>query len=88
MKLVLASILVTVLPFAIAAADNDRPPPPRHPHPPPQVAIDACAQSKVGDTCSFTHRDHNISGTCGVIPDTTTLVCHPDHPPPPPPPRD
>lgn len=86
MRMFLASLLCSgllVLPFAIANADQ----PPRHPHPPPQEAIDACAKAKAGDACSFTHHDHDITGTCAAIPDATTLVCRPDHPPPPPPPR-
>ena len=84
MRFFVASMLLSalvVLPFAIVANAEE----PHHPHPPPQIAIDACAKAKLGDTCSFQIYDHAISGTCVVIPDTTTLACRPDHPPPPPP---
>lgn len=80
MKLVAISFAALVVPFAIAAADRPGPPPR-----PPQEAIDACAKAKQGDTCSFTHRDHQIAGTCEAPPDGSTLACRPDHPPPPPP---
>lgn len=87
MKLVIASVLVTVLPFAIAQADRsrgggDRPHLPHHP--PPQEAIDACAKAARGDACSFTMHDHTITGTCDAPPDKTVLACRPDHPPLPP----
>ena len=76
MKLVIAAILVTALPFAIASADR------RPPHPPPQEAIDACAKSRQGDTCSVAFHDHTLAGTCEIAPDTSTLACRPDRPPP------
>jgi len=79
MKFVIASCLVTVLPFAIAQADRDRP----H-RKPPQEAFAACSSAKQGDRCTVTLRDHSITGTCEQFPDTTALACRPDHPPPPP----
>jgi len=75
---------------AVAYADH-----PRHHHAPPQQAIDACANAKSGDSCTFTMpaRDgsgssHTINGTCETPPKhddetaSTTLACRPDHPPP------
>jgi len=47
------------------------PPPPR----PPQEAIDACTGHAAGDACSFTFKDHTVSGACEPMPDGTTLVC-------------
>ena len=79
MKLFVAAILVTALPFAIAAADGPRPP-----HPPPQAALDACAKSKQGDACSLALHGETLAGTCVTVPDTSTLACLPDRPPPPP----
>lgn len=87
MKTVLASILVTILPFAIAAAEpgsgsGDRRGPPRKP---PQEAFTACTNLAEGDACSVKLRDHTIAGTCEKFPDQTELACRPDHPPAPPP---
>lgn len=79
MKLAALAVASMFLPFAIANADHPRRPPP------PPGAIDACAKSKSGDACTFAHRDHQVSGTCEQLPDTTTLACRPDRPPPPPP---
>lgn len=78
-KLVLASVVVATLPFAIANADR---PPPRTP---PQAAFEACAKAKQGDTCTVALGDRSIDGTCETFPDTTALVCRPTHPPGPPP---
>jgi hypothetical protein len=78
-QLVLATILVGVLPFAIASADR---PSPRKP---PQAAFDACAKSSQGDTCTIRLGDRSIDGTCAAFRDTTTLVCRPSRPPGPPP---
>ncbi len=83
MKTVLASILVTILPLAIAAAEpGDRRGPPRKP---PQEAFTACVNLAEGDACSVKLRDHTISGTCEKFPEQTELACRPDHPPGPPP---
>ncbi len=71
------ALSVAALPFAIAYAER--------PHQPPQAAFDACAKSKKGDACSVSFGDHTIGGKCDVFPDTTALVCRPDHPPGPPP---
>jgi hypothetical protein len=78
MKLVLGSLFVLALPFAIAHADRPH-------HPPPQAAFDACATSKAGDACSVALHDHTITGVCATAPNTAQLVCRPDHPPGPPP---
>jgi len=80
MKLLLGSFASLVVPFAIAAADQPRPP-----HPPPQQAIDACAKSKQGDTCTFAIHDRQVTGTCEQLPDKHVVACKPDRPPPPPP---
>jgi len=77
MKLVIAAIVV-VLPFAIAYADH------RHPAP-PKEAFDACASARQGDACTVVLRDHRVEGVCAPFPDTSALVCHPNHPPGPPP---
>jgi hypothetical protein len=85
MKTILASLAVTILPFAIAAAEPDageRRGPPRKP---PQEAFTACANLSEGDTCNVKLRDRTISGTCETFPDQTALACRPDHPPGPPP---
>ena len=79
-KLLFAGLLLGAI--RLAAADG----PPRHPRIPPKEAIDACASAAKADACSFKHRDHAITGTCQLVPETTTLACRPDHPPPPPPP--
>jgi hypothetical protein len=86
--LIPAGFLVAVT----ALASADRP----SPRKPPQQAIDACANAKSGDTCTFSMPDrngsgdaHTITGTCETPPEQTTLACKPDHPPRrPPPPRD
>lgn len=67
---------------AFAFADDNQPP--HHHHGPPPEAVDACTKAKVGDTCSFTHRDHQIAGTCAAPPagHDGPLACRPDHPPP------
>jgi hypothetical protein len=82
MKLVLGSLFVLALPFAVARADRG----PGDPHgPPPQAAFDACARARAGDACSMTLHDHTISGTCAQPPGASALACRPDHPPGPPP---
>jgi hypothetical protein len=78
-RYVLAGAVACVLPIAIASADRPRR------HKPPQAAFDACASAKQGDACTVNHGDHAITGTCQTFPDTTQLVCHPDHPHGPPP---
>ncbi|MBW8772956.1 MAG: hypothetical protein JF590_06680, partial [Gemmatimonadetes bacterium] len=84
MKLLAASLFTLALPFAAAYADH---PQGHHgPHgPPPQAAFDACAKAKAGDACSVTIHDHTLTGVCGPMPDSSALVCRPDHPPGPPP---
>lgn len=77
MKLVVSSLFVLALPFAIAHAD-------RRPGPPPG-AFEACAKSKAGDVCSVTMHDRTINGVCTTAPDSAGLFCRPDHPPGPPP---
>lgn len=83
MRLVLASLVFTALPFASSMAE-----PPHRPHrPPPKEAFDACANKAKADACAFTIHDHDISGTCEPAPpESDTLACKPDHPPPGPPP--
>ncbi|NVB83420.1 MAG: hypothetical protein HOV81_33920 [Kofleriaceae bacterium] len=78
-RYVLAGAVACALPIAIASADRPAP------HKPPQAAFDACANAKQGDACTVTHGDHTLTGTCQTFPDTTQLVCHPDHPHGPPP---
>lgn len=78
MKLIAGSLLVLVLPFAIAYADRPH-------HQPPQAAFDACARSKVGDACSVTLHEHTINGVCSEAPDSKALVCRLGHPHGPPP---
>ena len=80
MKLLVGSLFVLALPFAIARADR----PAGHPGP-PQAAFDACASAKAGDACSVTMHEHTIAGVCAAAPDSTALACRPDHPPGPPP---
>jgi len=78
MKLILGSLLLVALPFAVARADHQR-------HQPPQAAFDACAKAKAGDACSVALHDHTMNGTCGPARESSALVCHPAHPPGPPP---
>lgn len=78
-QLVLATILVGALPFAIANADRPRP------RTPPQAAFDACAKSRQGDACTVSFGDRSIDGTCETFPEATALVCRPSRPPGPPP---
>jgi hypothetical protein len=77
MKLVLGSLLVLALPFAVAYADGPR-------HHPPQAAFDACAKAKADDACSFTMREHTIKGKCTTARESSALVCRPEHMGPPP----
>lgn len=91
-KLLFAGVLVAAaFPFIAVADDAPPPPPPGHgPHrgPPPE-ALAACKDASEGATCSFTHRDHSITGTCSHGPDGKgPLACKPDGPPPGPPPDD
>lgn len=79
MKWMIGSLFVVALP--IAAAQAQRPQRPQ----PPQAAFDACAKSKAGDACSVAFGDRSITGVCAAAPDTSALVCRPDHPPGPPP---
>jgi len=78
-QLILVTVIVGALPFAIASADR---PAPRRP---PQAAFEACAKSRQGDACTVSFGDRRIDGTCEAFPDTTALVCRPTHPPGPPP---
>lgn len=79
MKLILGSLLVVALPFAVASAEQRRPPAP------PQAAFDACARARQGDACSVTFGDHTVTGVCAPAPGSSALACRPDHPPGPPP---
>jgi hypothetical protein len=46
---------------------------------PPQIAIDACSKKISGDLCNFTGmRGENLSGSCGIPPNATQLVCMPN----------
>lgn len=78
MKLVICSLLVLALPFAVARADHPH-------HAPPQAAFDACAKAKSGDACSVALHDHTMTGVCVTAHASSALVCRPDHPPGPPP---
>lgn len=78
--LIAGSALISLLPFAIAAADR---PPPRQP---PREAFEACTSKKAGDACSVTLGPRSITGVCATGPDGNgPLACKPDHPPGPPP---
>jgi hypothetical protein len=75
--------LLLALVLAFDAGSNAPPPPHHGHHAPPQEAIDACTKKKADDACSFTFRDHAITGTCKAPPDNASqLACRPDHPPP------
>lgn len=55
---------------------------------PPQEAVTACSSKSAGATCSFTHHDRNIEGTCRTGPSGDSLSCAPaggpgHHGPPP-----
>jgi len=71
MKLILGSLLLVALPFAVARADH------RRHGPPPQAAFDACAKAKAGDACSVVLHDHKMTGTCGPARESSALVCRP-----------
>src|SRR5262245_9301075 len=77
MKLV-ACLFVLAVPLVIAHADHGH-------HQPPQAAFDACAKSKAGDACEVKLHDHALKGVCATAPDSSALVCRPDHPHAPPP---
>jgi hypothetical protein len=47
-------------------------------HGPPQVAVDACASLKAGDSCSFTIDGRAIDGTCRAGPDGRAVACAPN----------
>jgi hypothetical protein len=61
-------------------------PPPREgrgpAHAPPQEAITACASLAADAACAFTAGDKNVTGTCALPPESTTLACRPSGPPP------
>ncbi|MFT3698980.1 MAG: hypothetical protein QM831_37890 [Kofleriaceae bacterium] len=83
MKKLFAALVPLAAMLAVASADH-----PKH-HGPPQEAIDACANAKSGDACTFTlpargsdSTGPTITGTCDTPPKQTTLACKPDHPPP------
>ena len=44
---------------------------------PPQEAISACSSQSAGATCSFTHGDRTVEGTCRTGPQGDTLACAP-----------
>lgn len=52
----------------------------RH-HGPPPEALSACSGKAQGATCSFTHRDHTMEGTCEQGPQGDTTACRPARPP-------
>lgn len=47
---------------------------------PPEEALAACADTRVGEPCSFTGREgDSLSGTCSAMPDDSShVVCRPD----------
>ena len=51
--------------------------------PPPKEALDACADLKSGDACSFKVGSRTVDGTCRA-PEGLPLACAPKGPPPPP----
>jgi len=68
---------------AISALAQDRP---QHPSPPAE-AVQACSGLQDGAPCSFTHHEHQISGTCRVPAGGDSVACMPakghHHGPPP-----
>ena len=48
---------------------------------PPQEAIEACANKKADDACSFEGRDGPVEGRCFSPDDARPLACRPDRPP-------
>lgn len=62
---------------ADAAAQSGHRRPPR----PPQEAIEACANKKADDACSFEGRDGTVEGRCFSPDDARPLACRPDRPP-------
>lgn len=44
---------------------------------PPQEAVTACSGKAAEATCSFTHHDHTVEGTCRTAPQGESLACAP-----------
>ena len=58
---------------------------PQH-HSPPAEAVQACSGLQDGAPCSFTHHEHQVSGTCRIPPGGDAAACMPakgHHGPPP-----
>ncbi len=49
---------------------------------PPPEAVSACEGKQAEASCSFTHREHAIDGTCRAGPQGGALACAPARPPP------
>lgn len=52
---------------------------PKHQWPPPE-ALQACSGLQDGAPCSFTHHDHQVSGTCRTGPQGEAPACFPTKP--------
>ncbi|MGV3624214.1 MAG: hypothetical protein ACO1OB_25575 [Archangium sp.] len=50
---------------------------------PPQEAVTACSGKSASATCSFTHHDRTVEGTCRTGPESESLACAPAHRGPP-----
>ena len=55
---------------------TDQSPPREHHRGPPPEALDACANKKMADTCSFTSPRGAVEGTCRA-PEGKPLACRP-----------
>jgi len=51
----------------------------KHPSPPPE-AVQACSGLQDGAPCSFTHHNHEVSGTCRTGPQGEAAACFPSGP--------
>src|SRR5713226_8264827 len=51
----------------------------KHPSPPPE-AVQACSGLQDGAPCSFTHHNHEVSGTCRTGPQGEAAACLPSGP--------
>ncbi len=54
-------------------------PPGGHRGPPPEASA-ACSGKAAGATCSFTHHDRTLEGTCNTGPNGDALACMPQRP--------
>jgi hypothetical protein len=67
---------LTVLAVRYANAEDGA----KHRSPPPE-ALQACSGLQDGAPCSFTHGDHQLTGTCRIGPQGEALACLPSgHP--------